>query len=173
MVHSMEKELPTRKCIRLQGHDYSSAGAYFVTICVKDRHELLGEIVVGDAPPRVPHCILSEHGIFVEMQIRKISSIYPEAFVDIYTIMPNHVHMIVSITGTDIGRTHRGASPTRAALPRIVQSLKSITTKQFGLGIWQRSYHDHIIRDDADYRKIWQYIDENPQKWADDCYYTK
>ena len=168
----MEKEFPVRKDIRLQGHDYSSAGKYFVTICVKDRHELLGKVLVGDAPLRVPHCTLSEYGTFIDTQIRKISSIYPEAFVDTYVIMPNHIHMIVSITGTGIGGTRRGASPTKAFIPRIVQSLKSITTKQFGFNIWQRSYHDHIIRDEADYRKIWQYIDENPQKWADDCYYT-
>ena len=166
----MEKEQPTRKGIRLQGHDYSSAGAYFITVCVKDKNELLGRIV-GDAALRVPCCELSEHGIFVDVQIRKISTIYPEAFVDNYVIMPNHIHMIVSIV--DMGGTRRGASPTKAVLPQIVQGLKSITTKQFGVNIWQRSYHDHIIRNEAEYQKIWQYIDENPQTWTNDRYYTK
>ncbi|MCL2367685.1 MAG: hypothetical protein FWC72_01705 [Oscillospiraceae bacterium] len=164
----MTKELPQRKRLRLEGYDYSNAGYYFVTVCVKDRHELLGE-VVGDAPLRVPHVALSEYGVFVDAQIRKISHIYPYVLIDHYIIMPNHIHVIANIEGG----TRRGASPTKAVIPRIVQSLKSMTTKRFGFNMWQTSYHDHIIRDEAEYQHIWQYVDENPARWTEDCYYIK
>ena len=73
----MEKELPIRKKIRLHEYDYSQAGYYFITICVEDRHEMLGRVIVGDAPLRVPFVELTEYGVFVEAQIQKISHIYP------------------------------------------------------------------------------------------------
>jgi hypothetical protein len=69
--------------------------------------------------------------------------------------------------------TRRGASPTKAVIPQIVQSLKSMTTRQFGFNMWQRSYHDHIIRNEIEYHHIWQYIDKNPEKWIEDRYYIK
>ena len=171
----MSRELPVRKNIRLKEYDYSSAGYYFVTMCVKGRHEMLGKIV-GDAPLRVPHCELSEYGIFVNEQIQKIDRIYPHVLVDKYVIMPNHVHMITVVqnrTSVAEDGTRRGASPTKATVPQIIQSLKSMTTKQSGFNMWQRSYHDHIIRDEIEYQRIWQYIDENPQKWMEDDHYVR
>lgn len=164
----MDKDLPSRKKVRLKDYDYSNAGAYFVTLCVKDRHELLGKITVGDAPLRVLQVQLSEYGSFVDAQIHKTSHVYPHVKIGNYIIMPNHVHMIVIVKDG----LRRGASPTKAVIPQIVQSLKSMTTKQFGCNMWQRSYHDHIIRDQADYQRIWQYIDENPARWTEDCYHT-
>jgi len=170
------KELPVRKDVRLRGFDYSNAGCYYVTICVKDRHEVLGEIV-GDAPLRVPCSILSKYGVFVDAQIQKISGVYPFVSVDNYVIMPNHIHMLVTIGGKICQKmgdgTRGGASPTKAVIPQIVQSLKSMTTKEFGFNMWQRSYHDRIIRNEEEYHRIWRYIDENPAKWAEDEYHTK
>ncbi|MCL2857860.1 MAG: transposase [Oscillospiraceae bacterium] len=175
--------MPKRKGIRLKGYDYSQAGYYFITMCVKDGHEMLGR-VVGDAPPRVPriptysednprakspHVQLSEYGTFIDAQIQKSSQIYPHVLIDKYIIMPNHVHLIIIIKDG----TRRGASPTKSIIPQVMQSLKSITTKKFGFSIWQRSFHDHIIHNEADYRRIWQYIDENPANWTQDCYYTQ
>ncbi|MCL2841998.1 MAG: transposase [Oscillospiraceae bacterium] len=162
------RELPVRKRIRLDEYDYSNAGAYFVTICTKDKHEFLGEIV-GDVPLRVPQCILSHHGLAVDAQIQSISRVYPDVLIDNYVIMPNHIHMIVTMESG----TRRGTSPTKVTIPQIVQSLKSMITKRFGFSIWQRSYHDHIIRNEEEYKRISQYIDENPLRWTEDCYYTK
>ena len=60
------------------------------------------------------------------------------------------------------------AAPT---LPRIVNQFKGAVTKSVGRTIWQKGYHDHVIRNDADYLRIWHYIDTNPAKWREDCYY--
>ena len=136
---------------------------------MKDRHEMLGTVDVGDAPPRVSFVQLSEYGLFVDAQIRKISHIYQSVCVDKYVVMPNHVHILVTVSDG----TRRGASPTKAQIPQIVQSLKSMTTKQFGFKMWQRSYHDHIIRNDSEFLHIWEYIDNNPALWREDVYFTK
>ena len=67
----------------------------------------------------------------------------------------------------------RASRPTTAIIPNIVGILKRKTNKVYGVKLWQDSYHDHIIRDETEYQRIWQYIDENPQKWAEDDYYVK
>ena len=51
-------------------------------------------------------------------------------------------------------------------------NLKSFTTREYGKTLWQRSFHDHIIRGEKDYLEIWNYIDTNPQKWETDCFYN-
>ena len=85
---------------------------------------------------------------------------------DKYVIMPNHIHMIIFLHGT-----MRASSPTKN-IERIIQSFKILVTKEIGDGIWQRSFHDHIIRGDVDYHKIWEYIDTNVLRWEKDCFYT-
>jgi REP element-mobilizing transposase RayT len=158
------RELPVRKRIRLEDYDYSQNGAYFITLCVKDRHELLGKIHVGE------HIVLpqlSKIGKIVETSIKNIGAVYRSIKVDKYVIMPNHVHMILCIK-TDSGSTM--CSPT---ISRIIKHCKEYVTKECGYSIWQRAYHDHIIRSEADYRRIWQYIDENPERWEEDIYFAE
>lgn len=158
-------DLPKRKNVRLQGYDYGQNGAYFITVCVKDRHELLGTIAVGAGSTR-PSCYLSTYGIIVENHITSISNKYQNIVIDKYVIMPNHIHCIVIIDNNN-GRVD--PAPT---VGRIMGYFKYQTTKDIGIpGFWQRSYHDHIIRNEFEYRMIWQYIDENPQKWQEDRYY--
>jgi len=180
-------EKPTRKKNRLDGHDYSQAGAYFVTICVKDRHELLGEIV-GDGQVHPVQSKLSDIGRLVEREINRVQSIRKECSVDTFVIMPNHIHLIVRITVVDVGddchrpedtRNTQIASradchpPLRKSLPNMVQGLKGAVTRQLGFSIWQRAYHDHIIRSQNDYARIAEYIDNNPACWTEDMYYIK
>ena len=156
----MYKDLPVRKNIRMQGYDYSCAGCYFITICVQDKHELLGE--VGAISNR-PYVQLSEIGKIAKNALSKVNE---NITLDKYVIMPNHVHMIVRIENS--GRTE--FAPTMSS---IIRFYKSYTTKQIGYSIWQKSFHDHIIRNEAEYQKIWKYIDENPMCWKEDEYYTK
>jgi len=168
------KELPVRKKIRLNNYDYSNAGCYFVTICVQDGHEMLGEIMKGQS-------VLNEYGLVVKQEIENISKIRKECVVENFVIMPNHIHLIVQIVGDDGNRpvkdyTEQRADchpPLRKSIPNMVQGLKGAVTRQIGFSLWQRSFHDHIIRDEAEYQKTWKYIDENPAKWSDDCYYKK
>ena len=158
------KDVPARKKIRLDGYDYGSSGHYFTTICVKDRQKILGSIVGATVPGR-PRVELSELGSYVDSAI----AYYIEnkmVVVDKYVIMPNHIHLII-VVQSETG--DRGRSP----LQSIVRNLKSYVTKRAGYSPWQKSFHDHIIRNEDEYLLIWQYIDENPQNWNEDCYYTE
>ena len=164
-------ELPKRKPVRLPDYDYSSPGAYFVTVCTHDRRCLLSDIDVGEglAPPESR---LSAIGRIVGRQIRDIPQRYPCVKIDKSVIMPNHIHLIVSIQ-----ETAGGASPS-PTLFDVVRVLKSMTTRLSRplLGeetLWQRGYYEHVIRNENDYREIWEYIDNNPAKWAEDRYFEQ
>ena len=89
-----------------------------------------------------------------------------------YVIMPNHVHMILHISSNNILQGPMWASaPTNASVPALVRSWKTLVSKELGQSIWQRSYYDHIIRDEQDYLTKVQYIEENPAKWFYDDYF--
>jgi len=171
------KELPMRKNIRLKDYDYSSAGYYFVTICVKDRANALGKVVECAAIIASVHVELSEYGHVVDKHINKINSMCSELSVDKYVIMPNHIHMIILKKGGDCSTQDSGvmraSRPTSSSIPSLIRSFKTMVTKEIGVSLWQASYHDHIIRNESDYRHIWDYIDQNPTKWIDDCYYAQ
>ena len=159
-----------RKKNRLEGHDYSQNGAYFITICVKDRHEILWDSTsVGAAFGRPA---LSETGMLIDKEIKKIESIYDCVRIDNYVIMPNHIHMIISLTSIDT-MDKEGRPKAAPTISGIINKFKGSITKQHGSAIWQKLFHDHIIRNDADYQRIWQYIEENPIRWSEDMYYIK
>ena len=173
----MERDYPVRKRNRLQEYDYSQNGAYFVTICTKDKRPVLWEAGVGAIMNRpLP---LSEYGQIVEQGISNIEKIYSGVSVDKYVIMPNHIHMILMFQQYPYDfQRHADAcgesgrliiAPT--TLSEVIRQLKSYSTKQIGVSIWQRSFHDHIIRNDEDYGRIWLYIDNNPLNWEKDCFY--
>ena len=163
----MQMELPVRKKIRLEGYDYSGAGCYFITICIKDGHEILGKVVVGDAALGVPFVVLNEIGEYVKQRIEHINVIPGHIRVDKYVIMPNHIHLLLSVTSG----TPRAASPTKSEIAKAVNAIKSLTTKHIGYSIWQRSYNDRIIRDEEEYQSKWRYIEENPARWTEDEFY--
>jgi len=158
-------ELPKRKRTRLKDYDYSQNGAYFVTICTKDKEKLLSEIIVGEGLCALPQNKLSPIGKEIENCIKHINNNYDNVVIDKYVIMPNHIHLIVML---DDSGGH-GNPP----LQNIIGQLKSFTTNKYKKQLWQRSFHDHIIRGGKDYQEIWQYIDTNPVKWTEDCFYKK
>ena len=84
--------------------------------------------------------------------------------------MPNHLHLLIRLTGQGPSGT---PAPTNARLPQLISVLKRFTNQKCGFSLWQRSYHDHVIRDENDCLTHWQYIDSNPAGWAEDEYYTK
>ena len=156
--------LPVRKPNRLQNYDYSQNGAYFVTVCAKDHKELFGN-VVGAAFCR-PHVELSKIGQTIKEETKILQSTYDMVVVDLFVIMPNHVHMIIVINNS--GR--QNAAPT---VSRIINQWKRAISRKTGTSLWQKSFYDHIIRDEDDYCRIWEYIENNPANWFSDCYYKK
>ena len=166
----MESKLPVRKPNRLRSYDYSTPGAYFITICTQDRKTILGRIVGGGALD-APKVMLSKAGTMVRKHILSGNQIHGVT-VDKYVIMPNHIHLILLVDETAAGGTSKAPSPTNAIIPHFVSTFKRFCHRDLGNRIFQRSYHDHVIRDEGDYLKIWQYIDTNPAKWEEDCFYT-
>jgi putative transposase len=165
-------DLPIRKNIRLKDYDYSQNGAYFITICTNKRHEMLGKICRGDyqSPASGAKISLSEYGLIAEKSINKIVDCYLYVFVDKYVVMPNHIHIILLVQN---GIAKDGRLIIAPTISTVIQQLKRYVSKQIGFSIWQKSFHDHIIRNEEEYLKICEYIDTNPQKWQDDCYYLK
>ncbi|MBR6314114.1 MAG: transposase [Clostridia bacterium] len=147
-----------KKRRRLKDFDYSSNGAYFITFCTFDK---VNQFWTEDGFTNLQDITLSSFGKIMQTAIENIPSIYPNVSVDQYVIMPNHVHMILVL------------SDAQTSVPVIINQLKRNVTKQIGYSIFQRSYHDHIIRNQADYEKIWEYIEDNPRKWNEDTYYLK
>ena len=164
----MQKELPVRKKIRLQGYDYSTPGYYFVTICVEDKHEMLGTIDVGAATCR-PSVQLSDIGKIADNSINNIHKRYSHISVDKYIIMPNHIHIILRVGVAENGR--QVAAPT--TVQTVIGNMKRYVSMQIGFSIWQKSFHEEIIKNERAYRNIWRYIENNPAKWAEDEYFVK
>ena len=163
-------ELHVRRHPRLKGYDYSQNGAYFVTVCTKDKTCILSKVVGrGFTPAEI---ILTELGQLVEQQLLLLQERYPFLSVIKYAIMPNHIHAILDFNGEKTGAKMAGVNP-RSTLSDVICAFKSLTVRSAGRKIWQTSFHDHIIRDEADWLTHWRYIEDNPLKWADDDYYQE
>ena len=158
---------PERKPNRLKTFDYSTPGAYFITICTNNKVKLLWKNV-GASIARPEDVILSAEGKIVDNAILNIPKCYPAISVDCYTIMPNHIHLLLRVHATTDGQAMK--VPTISV---VIQQMKGYVTKQLGSSIWQKLFHDHVIRGERDYRKIWEYIEGNPTKWAEDCFYIE
>jgi len=159
-------DLPKRKNIRLKEYDYSKNGAYFITVCVNGRNHLLWENCVGANSVRPNETSqLSNYGLIVNVAINNIQKYYSDVIVNKYVIMPNHIHMIICLSD-NCGRTM--FAPT---ISRIIKQMKEYVTKQIGFSLWQKSFHDHIIRNDEEYKILWEYIDTNSLKWELDKYF--
>ncbi|MDD2366040.1 MAG: transposase [Desulfuromonadaceae bacterium] len=161
-----------RRSVRLPEYDYAAAGAYFVTVCVHERECQFGEIVDGVM-------MLNHAGHIVEAEWIKSGELRSEIVIGEYVVMPNHFHGIVNlnVTGTAsrAPTIERFGKPVIGSLPTIVRSFKSAVTKRInihratpGCPVWQRNYYEHVIRDDADYKRIAEYITDNPLRWVED-----
>ncbi|MBE6535100.1 MAG: transposase [Ruminococcaceae bacterium] len=171
-----ENRFPERKLLRLKNFDYSTAGAYFITICTHSRKCTLSRVV--GAIHESPEIKLTDYGKIAENVIRNIPERY-NITVDTYVIMPNHIHLIIGIADSDELRAIR-ESPLRCrsivskSIGYIKMNISKEINRQFGdTAIWQRGFHDHIIRDRQDYEKITKYIYENPLIWEYDRLYVE
>ena len=147
-------KFPKRKHPRLKEYDYSNDGGYFVTVCVKNKEKLLGEPVLVNGKIK-----LTSIGETAEKHIKAINSAYDGVRVDSYMIMPDHIHMLITISGG-----MRACRPT--SLQTVVRTFKTMVTREIGFSVWQTSFYEHIVRDEKDYTDIDNYIKANPQKYA-------
>ncbi|MBE6999166.1 MAG: transposase [Ruminococcaceae bacterium] len=149
---------PERKQPRLSEYDYGTAGCTFVTLCTQDRANLF---------QMEPPANDSMGNRVLRRGLRLLEEHFPGVTVDKYVIMPDHLHLMITI----------GETQTRQAIPDVMQYFKTITTNDYIRGVkagflppfhgklWQRSYYDHVIRNQQDYDETWQYIENNPTKW--------
>ena len=185
----MEEKLPERKPTRLGCFDYSTTGAYFVTICTENRRQILSNITqltptgdgdalnytVGEglAPPEYRYKTnLTPCGKIAEQQLLMLEDRFQNLTVYQYVIMPNHIHVIFCLCN-EAG----GASPS-PTISDVVCAYKSLTSrickKEFLIDkMFQRSFYDHVIRNKHDYDEIAKYIVENPMRWHYDELYLE
>jgi REP element-mobilizing transposase RayT len=150
---------PTRRHQRLQGYDYSSAGCYFVTLCVQDRLPLLGRIAGGEM-------LLSPAGAMVQLSLQEMPRRYSDVNLDALVVMPDHLHVIVTLGGG--GRSlstvmHRVKSQTTAIYGRKVWLSG---WPPFHVRLWQRGFYDRVIRDERQLNAIREYMMQNPLRWS-------
>lgn len=158
-----------RRSVRLVGYDYSWAGAYSITICTHRRRHLLGKVMDGNVR-------LTPWGQIVERCWRDLPSHYPNVNVDAFVVMPNHLHGIVILIAPEGDESRKTECiPTAHSLGEIVRGFKALCSRQIsscsgtaGTTIWQRSYHEHVIRSEASLNAIRLYIERNPANWAFD-----
>ncbi len=154
------EELPKHKPIRIDNYDYSTPGAYFITVCTANRKKIFWNFVGADIirPQNVP---LSPIGKIAEQGILQMVEHYENIVVDNYCIMPDHIHLILRIEPNIHGRIV--SAPT---VSTVVGSMKRWVSRQVGRPIWQKSFYDHGIRNQQDYDEIWEYIENNPLKYT-------
>lgn len=191
---SYNPNIHQRRSIRLKDYDYSQEGAYFITLCCANRACLFGEI-------KGNKMILNEYGEIAYHEWARTSELRKNVELDVFVIMPNHLHGIIILNATprrgelhspyldpthsDSNELHpgdiRGVFDTPLRSPSnnigaIVRGYKSSVTKQLnalniGYVVWQRNYHEHIIRNTRSYQYISEYIINNPKQWSDDKFY--
>ena len=126
--NKMKENLPKRKNIRLRYYDYSEEGLYFITICTKNREQLLGKITEEN------QIKLTKVGTIVEKSIRNLERIYSNITIDEYVVMPNHIHIIIIIN-----------EKNDLTISRIINQYKGGITKKIGYPIYQKFFYEHII----------------------------
>lgn len=172
LLMALHLHIQRRRSIRLRGYDYSSDGWYFVTICTYNRGCIFGDVVKEKME-------LHDVGKVVEEEWLRTREIRANVELDMFVVMPNHVHGIIVIKNDVVGATRRVA-PTRGTHPTlqsgslgaIIGQFKSVSAKRInkirhapGAPLWQRGYYEHIVRNENDLNRLRRYIAENPARW--------
>jgi putative transposase len=152
-------ELHHRRSIRLKGYDYSTAGAYFITICTHDREQLFGDIVDRTM-------VLNELGNIAQLHWHKLERHYANLIVDRSVVMPNHLHGIMILDSS---------IEDSKSISEIIGSFKTFSARKInkirklkGVPVWQRNYYERIIRTETELDYVRQYIVNNPINWQID-----
>ena len=160
-------ELPVRKSPRLKGYDYSLCGSYSLTICTYHHQQLLGNIFYDNQGNAIE---LSEIGLIVQNTLEGFNKRFPDFEIIKYSIMPNHIHILLKKLCCESNQA-RTISDFFCAFKSL--ATKEIRLKHPGIKIWKESFHDHIIRDERDFARHWNYIEQNVNNWQKDKFYKK
>ncbi|MBQ4550080.1 MAG: transposase [Oscillospiraceae bacterium] len=152
----MDKRLPQRKPTRIPGYDYSRINYYFITICTHEKRCLFYE-----------RGRMNQMGLIAQSCMQEIPQHFRGCKVDKFVIMPNHVHVILVIDEAAASPVTTIIGQYKASVSRLIHRIDP------SLNIWQRTFHDHVIRTQRRYEEIWSYIDTNPLRWREDCFYSE
>lgn len=168
-----------RRSVRLREYDYRSFGAYFITICTYERRSLFGNIREGEVT-------LSEMGAYVRAEWMRTAEMRPHVMLDAFVVMPNHFHAVVLFEDMSLSSENDGTATSRAccctplpqapvALGAVVNGFKASVTTRIntlrntpGVPVWQRNYHEHIVRSGASLQALRKYVATNPARWYED-----
>lgn len=171
--------------IRWEKWDYRNPGAYFVTICTKNRISYFGECI-----DKKMH--LNNIGDIIDKYWKEIPQHFKNTALDEFVVMPNHLHGIIiinaglvdtlqcNVSTIDLNEKNKfmsKISPKPGSLSTILRSFKSICTKEINKQFpemvfgWQSRFHDRVIRDEMEFERIKQYIMNNPENWETDRFY--
>ena len=162
-----------RRSIRLQGYDYTQAGAYFITLGTYGREPLFGRVQDGQM-------YLNAVGEMVAEEWERLERRFPSVELDVFCVMPDHMHAILVLADRGAGRCRAAAkeqfgAPVVRSVPTLIRSYKSGVTQRNlflhgrdAVPLWQRNYYEHVIRNEAELERIRRYIIENPARWGRD-----
>ena len=183
------EEYCDRKPTRLRRFDYSQNRVYFLTICTAEKKCILSHIMPNSQIRydsqlnNVDNMQLSRDGFMPTVQLTEIGMIVNKyimsinnaegVIVDKYVIMPNHIHLILAVKNeayqsyvdNGINNSISAIKRSNDMIPHIVSTFKRFCNKEIGENIFQRSYYDHVVRNNEDYEEIVRYIIHNPRRW--------
>ena len=155
-----------RKRIRLKRYDYSQDGYYFVTICAENREEWFGKVEKGEM-------ILNQYGKIANQCWDDLPNHYLNCSLDSFVVMMNHIHGIIVILNKDVTIVGNGLKPFPThGLSEMIRGFKTFSSRKINEEIkndnkfqWQKSFYDHVIRNETELYRIRDYIKNNPLKW--------
>lgn len=159
-------ERKSRKSVRLQSYDYSSNGAYFVTICTHERKKLLS-VIRRDDPCGRPYPVLTDLGAVARAVMDSVEEAYGITVMD-SVIMPDHIHMVIFLPERNEGKECMTLGRIIGAYKSIVSNKYLVICKDRGVRmgkLWQGRYYEHVVRNETDLREIREYILGNPDRW--------
>ncbi len=172
-MHDFKRNL-NRKSLRLPNCDYTQTGAFFITMITKNRECLFGSVFQSEIR-------LSPLGNIVNDVWQSIPLHFPQATVNHFVIMPNHIHGIISMAGArhmPQQNFEQFGKPVSGSIPTIIRSFKSEVTRRFNIlrnspggKVWQRNFYERVIRDEEEFQKLSDYILANPLNWHEDQHF--
>ena len=162
---------PKRKHPRLKNYDYSQNGSYHIIICTKDKECILGKVIFDQLAKSPIRLHLSLYGQIADKYIQRINDVYEYISVDKYVIMPNHIHLLLTIERPIESLGNKTIK--NPDVQTVVRSFKRMTVNEAGCSFWQESFYESIIDTDESYSNVCDYIEKNPMNWIADKYYRE